>query len=148
MEDAAAEVAGTELRGFFDHALRSTAELDYAGGLAAAGLALVPAHAPAPLPPARRRRAGTGRRRLRRAVRVPNESRTGLTLRGDGGRVVVVNVLAGIRRVARGGERRATSWWRWTASASPAPDWLNARLMEHAPGAQRACSPSFAATSC
>ena len=125
VEAAAAEVAGTDLRAFFDHALRSTAELDYAGALAAAGLALLPAHQAAPAgaaaPPAP----------------PPQESRTGLTLRVDGGRVMVVNVLAGSAAwqagVSPGDELVALDGFR-----VPAPEWLNARLVERAPGSRAA----------
>jgi predicted metalloprotease with PDZ domain len=131
VEDAASEVAGTELRGFFDHALRSTQELDYAGALAAAGLALVPAHQAAPGAP---QQAGTAAG-APPPPRVPEESRTGLTLRGDGGRVVVVNVLAGSAAwqagVNPGDELVALDGFRVAS-----PDWLNARLMEHPRGAQ------------
>ena len=132
VEDAASEVAGTELRGFFDHALRSTQELDYAGALAAAGLALVPVHQAAPgaqQPP------GTAAPGAPAQPRVPEESRTGLTLRGEGGRVVVVNVLAGSAAwqagVNAGDELVALDGFRVAS-----PDWLNARLMEHPRGAQ------------
>jgi predicted metalloprotease with PDZ domain len=127
VEDVAAEVAGTDLRPFFDHALRGTAELDYAGGLAAAGLALVPVHqAGGPQGP------GGGKQN---APRVPDESRTGLTLRAEGGRVVVVNVLAGSAGwragVNAGDELVALDGFRVGSM-----EWLNARLMEYARGAQ------------
>ena len=128
VEAAAAEVAGTELRAFFDHALRSTAELDYAGPLATAGLELVPVHQAAPAPAAP---AGAP------APAPPAESRTGLTLRGEGGRVVVVNVLAGSAAwqagVSPGDELVALDGFR-----IPAPEWLNARLVERAPGSRAA----------
>lgn len=131
VEAAAAEVAGMDLRGFFDHALRSTAELDYAGGLAVAGLQMVPLHQATPPVPGGGQASGTG------PSRVPNESRTGLTLRGEAGRVVVVNVLAGSAAwragVNAGDELVALDGFR-----IPAPDWLNARLMEREPGAHAA----------
>ncbi|HST60570.1 MAG TPA: PDZ domain-containing protein, partial [Longimicrobium sp.] len=141
VEDAAAEVAGTELRGFFDHALRSTAELDFAGALAVAGLQMVPVHEAALRPPPAGGPVpgggpmpGAGPAPGAGQMRVPNESRTGLTLRGEGGRVVVVNVLAGSAAwragVNAGDELVALDGFR-----IPAPEWLNARLMEHAPGA-------------
>ncbi|HYW11199.1 MAG TPA: PDZ domain-containing protein [Longimicrobium sp.] len=150
VEDAAAEVAGTELRGFFDHALRSTAELDFAGGLAVAGLQMVPVHEAAQRPapgagqmpgggsmPDTGQMPGAGSAPGAGSMRVPNESRTGLTLRGEGGRIVVVNVLAGSAAwragVNAGDELVALDGFR-----IPAPDWLNTRLMEHAPGAQAA----------
>ena len=126
VEDAAAEVAGTELRGFFDHALRSTAELDFAGGLAVAGLALVPVHQAGPPPPP----GGGGP-----MPRVPDESRTGLTLRAEDGRLVVVNVLAGSAAwgagVNAGDELVALDGFRIAT-----PDWLNARLLEFQRGAR------------
>jgi predicted metalloprotease with PDZ domain len=127
VEDAAAEVAGTELRDFFDYALRSTGELDYAGGLAVAGLAIVPAHqAGAP------QAGGAGQPS---GPRVPDESRTGLTLRAEGGRIVVANVLAGTAAwragVNAGDELVALDGFR-----IPAPEWLNARLLEFQRGAQ------------
>ncbi|HEX6911799.1 MAG TPA: PDZ domain-containing protein, partial [Longimicrobium sp.] len=121
VEDVASEVAGTDLRPFFDHALRSTGELDFAGALASAGLALVPVHQAAPP-------GGT-------PPRVPDESRTGLTLRGDGGRVTVVNVLAGSAAwqagVNPGDELVALEGFRVAS-----PEWLNTRLMEHPKGAR------------
>jgi predicted metalloprotease with PDZ domain len=125
VESAAAEVAGTDLRAFFDHALRSTGELDYAGALATAGLTLVPAGAPAAAtPPAE----GA-------PPQPPVESRTGLTLQGAGGRLTVVNVLAGSAGwqagVSPGDELVALDGFR-----IPAPEWLNARLVERAPGSR------------
>jgi predicted metalloprotease with PDZ domain len=129
VEAAAAEVAGTDLRPFFDHALRSTGELDYAGALAVAGLALVPAHQAGPAGPPPQAGAQPT------APRVPTESRTGLTLRMEGGRVVVVNVLAGSAAwqagVNAGDELVALDGFRVTS-----PDWLNARLMDHAVGSR------------
>lgn len=127
VEGAAAEVAGTDLGPFFGHALRSTQELDYAGGLRAAGLALVPMHqAGAP--------AGTGDGTAP-APRVPEESRTGLTLRMEGGRAVVVNVLMGTAGwragVNAGDELVALDGFRVAGM-----EWLNARLMEYARGAE------------
>ncbi|MBW3570383.1 MAG: PDZ domain-containing protein, partial [Gemmatimonadetes bacterium] len=63
------------------------------------------------------------------------DSRTGLTLRGEGGRLVVVNVLAGTAAweagVNAGDELVALDGFR-----IPAPEWLNARLLEYSPGAQ------------
>jgi predicted metalloprotease with PDZ domain len=127
VEDAAAEVAGTELRDFFDHALRSTGELDYAGGLAVAGLALVPVQqAAGPQGAAAGGPSGS---------RVPDESYTGLTLRAEGGRIVVANVLAGSAAwragVNAGDELVALDGFR-----IPAPEWLNARLLEFKRGSQ------------
>lgn len=134
VEAAASEVAGTDLRGFFDHALRSTGELDYAGALAVAGLALVPVHeagAPGQAPA----QAGSQPSAAPQPPRGPEESRTGLTLRMEGGRVAVVNVLAGSAAwhagVNAGDELVALDGFR-----VPSPEWLNGRLMEFARGAQ------------
>lgn len=130
VEAVAAEVAGTDLRGFFDHALRSTAELDYAGGLAVAGLSLVPLHQAGGPPPGP---GGAGAGGM--APRVHKESRTGLTLRTDAGRVIVVNVLAGSAAwragVNPGDELVALDGFRVVS-----PDWLNTRLMEFQRGVQ------------
>ena len=142
VEALAAEVAGTELRGFFDDALRSTAELDYAGPLAAAGLELVPPRPPgAPvggmMGPGAVRFAGPAGA----TVPVPPppawESHTGLTLRMEGGRTVVVNVLAGTAAwragVNAGDELVALDGFRIAG-----PDFLNARLLELQPGSNAA----------
>ena len=63
------------------------------------------------------------------------ESRTGLTLRHEGSRLVVVNVLAGTAGweagVNAGDELVALDGFR-----IPSPDWLNARLLEFKPGVQ------------
>jgi predicted metalloprotease with PDZ domain len=80
VEALAAEVAGRDLTAFFDRYLRSTEELDFDGPLAAAGLALRPAHEPRP---------GAG------AWGARTEPRTGIQLKVEGGRAVVANVLAG-----------------------------------------------------
>lgn len=157
VEAAAEEVAGFSLRAFFDHTLRSTGELDYASALAAAGLRLVPAHlagppmgAP-PRPPVAADGAAVGgvRRGPPPGWRPPppppfgappvlpgnRESRTGLTLRAEGGRLVVVNVLAGTAGwqagVNAGDELVALDGFR-----IPGPEWLNARLLEFKPGVQ------------
>lgn len=155
VEAVAEEVAGFPLGAFFDHALRSTGELDYAPALAAAGLRLVPAHqagpppGAAPRPPEAADAAPAASPAPPRAFRPPphppfgmpapmpanRDSRTGLTLRGEGGRLVVVNVLAGTAAweagVNAGDELVALDGFR-----IPAPEWLNARLLEYSPGAQ------------
>jgi predicted metalloprotease with PDZ domain len=159
VEAVAEEVAGFPLRDFFDHTLRSTAELSYDAALAAAGLRLVPIHlagspqgAP-PRPPA----AEGGTPAAAPAARsgpppgwrppppppfgmpVPmpghRESRTGLTLRAEGRVLVVVNVLTGSAAwqagVNAGDELVALDGFR-----IPSPDWLNARLLEYQPGVE------------
>jgi predicted metalloprotease with PDZ domain len=81
VERIAGEVAGTDLRAFFDLALRGTAELPFDEILSAAGLTLRPAHetAPAPFPAADPR----------------TEVHTGLQFKPEGGRNLVSHVLAG-----------------------------------------------------
>jgi predicted metalloprotease with PDZ domain len=63
------------------------------------------------------------------------ESRTGLTLRAEGGRLVVVNVLAGTAGwqagVNAGDELVALDGFRVAG-----PEWLNARLLEYQPGVE------------
>jgi predicted metalloprotease with PDZ domain len=81
VERIASEVAGAPLGGFFDLALRGTAELPFAAILAAAGLVLRPAHELAPVPfPATE------------ATRT--EVRMGLQLKPEGGRTLVSHVLS------------------------------------------------------
>jgi predicted metalloprotease with PDZ domain len=125
VEAAAAEVAGTDLSDFFDHALRSTGELEFEPALAAAGLELVPVHLAASPP-----REG----QPRQAPPVPAESHTGLTLQMQGARVTVVNVLTGSAAwragVNAGDELVAMDGFRVAGM-----EWLNARLMERQPGA-------------
>jgi predicted metalloprotease with PDZ domain len=129
VEGVAAEVAGAELSAFFDRALRGTAELDFAGPLSAAGLVLVPRHAPvagatAPVADPSRER-------------VANEARTGLQMKPEGGRVMVAHVLAGSAAwragVNAGDELVALDGFRVTD-----PGWLSARLLERAPGSTAA----------
>lgn len=155
VEAVAEEVAGFSLRAFFDHAVRSTGELDYASTLGAAGLALIPAHQAGPPPGAPRPPVAAEGQPAGapgappRAWRPPppppfgqpgpmpmnRESRTGLTLRAEGGRMVVVNVLAGSAAwqagVNAGDELVALDGFRVAG-----PEWLNARLLEYKPGVQ------------
>lgn len=123
VEAAAAEVAGTELKDFFDHALRSTGELDFESALAGAGLQLLPAAQA--VPPAR-----DGQQR----PPVPQEAHTGMTFRMEGGRIFVANVLTGSAGwkagVNAGDELVALDGFR-----IPAPEWVTARLMEQKRGA-------------
>jgi predicted metalloprotease with PDZ domain len=160
VEAVAEEVAGIPLGGFFDQALRSTAELDYAEPLAAAGLMLVPVHAPPAAPPPAAGAApapnpdpsaapasgqpgtppadGAGGGTAPAAAggtRPPVESRTGLQLRMEGSRIVVAHVLAGSAAwragVNAGDELVALDGFR-----IPAPDWLNARVVERPAGSR------------
>lgn len=151
VEAVAEEVAGFSLRAFFDHTLRSTGELNYASALAAAGLRLVPSHlagppgAPPRPPVSADDAAPKGPPPGWRPPPPPpfgtpapmpgnRESHTGLTLRHEGSRLVVVNVLAGTAGweagVNAGDELVALDGFR-----IPGADWLNARLLEFAPGA-------------
>jgi predicted metalloprotease with PDZ domain len=140
VEALAAEVAGTDLRPFFDHALRSTGELDYAGLLAFAGAELVPPRPPGapmagmgPMGPGPVRFAGPAGATLPVPPPGPWESHTGLTLRGGAGRIEVVNVLTGSAAwqagVNAGDELVALDGFRVMA-----PEWLNARLLERQQG--------------
>jgi predicted metalloprotease with PDZ domain len=81
VERIASEVAGTSLAGFFDLALRTTAELPFEAILENAGLVLRPAHEPAPFPATE--------------ASARTEVRTGLQFRAEGGRMLVSHVLAG-----------------------------------------------------
>ena len=144
VEAVAEEVAGVQLRGFFDHALRSTGELDYAGALEVAGLMLLPAHE---RPAGAAAAAGTGADPRAAPVaaetpspdpsaeRVRTESRTGLQLRAEGARIVVAHVLAGSAAwragVNAGDELVALDGFRIAG-----PDWLNARILERPPGSR------------
>lgn len=123
VEAVASEVAGRDLKPLFDRWLRSTEELDYDAALAAAGLALRPAHEgrPGGAP------AFAGMR---------TEARTGLQFKGEGGRTVVGSVLAGTPAwragVNAGDEVVALDGLRIT------PDALGARLQEKPHGARAA----------
>ncbi len=89
VERVAAEVAGADLGAFFDHALRSTGELDFAGPLAAAGLELLWAHeARQPRP------AGPSADPSFPVPPTPQEVRVGIQVKFEGSKAVVGNVLA------------------------------------------------------
>jgi predicted metalloprotease with PDZ domain len=125
VERVAAEVAGADLSAFFDAALRGRGELDYASGLAAAGLELVQGAAPAAAPAA----ATVGEPGARPA---PHDARTGIQMKFENGRTVVGNVLAD------------TPAWRAGLNAGDEVialdgirvglDSLTARLMDRKPG--------------
>ncbi len=127
VERLAAEVADADLGAFFDRALRSTDELDFAGGLSAAGLLLVPHHAPVV------GQAATGPVGDPSRERVASEARTGLQLKSEGGRAMVAHVLAGSAAwragVNPGDELVALNGFR-----VPDPAWLNARMLERPVG--------------
>ncbi|WP_420128857.1 M61 family metallopeptidase [Longimicrobium sp.] len=156
VEAVAEEVAGFSLRAFFDHTLRSTGELDYNSALAAAGLRLLPAHMAGPAtgapprppvaaegaPPAGRKGPPPGWRPpppppfgMPAPLPANRESQTGLTLRNEGSRLVVVNVLTGMAGwhagVNAGDELVALDGFRIAGT-----EWLNARLLEFKPGAE------------
>lgn len=158
VEAVAEEVAGFSLRAFFDHTLRSTGELDYASALAAAGLRLVPMHMAGPpmgaaarpaVPAAEGAKPGGTPAGPPPGWRPPppppfgmpgpmpgnRESQTGLTLRSEGSRIIVVNVLAGTAGaqagVNAGDELVALDGFRIAG-----PEWLNARLLEFKPGVE------------
>jgi predicted metalloprotease with PDZ domain len=142
VEALAEEVAGTELRGFFDLALRSTGELDYAAAFAAAGLELVaprppggPATPVGPMGPGPVRFAGPAGAPVSAPAPQAWESHTGLTLSGGGTQLVVANVLTGSAAwragVNAGDELVALDGFRILG-----PDWLNARLVERQQGSE------------
>jgi len=130
VEAVASEVAGADLTPLFDRWLRTAGELDFAPQLAAAGLALVPAHeamrpggAPAPAPHPSAAEPG---------AQAPREVRVGFQWKMEGARTVVGNVLAG------------SPAWRAGLNAGDElvaldgirvdPMSLGARLQERAPG--------------
>ncbi len=120
VERIASEVAGTSLAGFFDLALRGTAELPFDAVLEPAGLVLRPTHELAPASfPATEDTART-------------EVRTGLQLKSEGGRTLVSHVLAGTpgyrAGINAGDELVALDGMRITADSLPA------RLAERAHG--------------
>jgi len=129
VEALASEAAGVELGPLFDRWLRAADELDFAPYLAAAGLALVPAHearpAGAPAPPV----GEPGAERMR-------EVRIGFQFKFEGGKTVVGNVLAGTPAwragVSAGDELLALDGLRVDAMS------LGARLQEKAPGSTAA----------
>jgi predicted metalloprotease with PDZ domain len=131
VERVAAEVAGADLSAFFDAAVRGTAELELAAGLAAAGLLLVPREAPVVGGPTRP--VGDPS-----SERVTTEAATGLQLKpGEGGRVMVAHVLAGSAGwragVNPGDEVVALDGFRVRD-----PTWLHARLLERGAGSAAA----------
>jgi predicted metalloprotease with PDZ domain len=109
--ELASEVAGEDLSEFFARYLTSTLELDYAGALAGAGLELVPGMA-------------SGADSV--------ETRLGVRLRDEAGRVVITNVLSGGPAERAGLEARdelvAVAGFRASAAH------LAARLAERAAG--------------
>jgi predicted metalloprotease with PDZ domain len=137
VEALASEAAGEELRPFFDRWLRGTEELDFAAHLAAAGIALVPAHEMRPGAPGGPAGAAAGTMppppvgdpsadRMR-------EVRVGFQFKFEGGKTIVGNVLAGSPAwragVSAGDEVLALDGLRIDAMS------LGARLQEKAPGA-------------
>ncbi|HEX2203239.1 MAG TPA: PDZ domain-containing protein [Longimicrobium sp.] len=130
VERVAAEVAGEELSGFFDRALRGTEELDYAAELAAAGLKLVPAHEGRPgAPPVGAGVMGPGGDP---SAPPRGEVSFGVQFKHEGGKTVVGSVLAGSPAwragVNAGDELVALDGLR------VGPESLSARLMEKTPG--------------
>jgi predicted metalloprotease with PDZ domain len=127
VEAVAAEVAGTDLSGFFDAYLRSTRELDYAAHLAAAGLELVWSHEARPAPP---RTGAVGDPSA--PPPTPQEVRIGVQMKFEGNRPLIGNVLAD------------TPAWRAGLNAGDELvaldglrvgfDTLTARMMEKKPG--------------
>jgi predicted metalloprotease with PDZ domain len=89
LERVASEVAGADLSAFFDAALRGRGELEYAPVLAAAGLELVGAHAPAVAGAAGSATVGEPG-----AKPAPRDVRIGIQMKFEGGRTLVGNVLA------------------------------------------------------
>jgi predicted metalloprotease with PDZ domain len=158
VETLASEIAGVELKPLFDRWLRTPAELDFAPQLAAAGLALVPAHEARPAAgtatgaggqpgAAGQAAAGTAAAQAPAgaasagpaqgsppdaAAQAPREVRVGFQFKMDGGRTVVGNVLAGTPAwragVNAGDELVALDGIRVDAMS------LGARLQERAPG--------------
>lgn len=142
VEALASEVAGTELRGFFDSALRSTQELDFAGALAFAGVEAIAPRPPGgpstpvgPMGPGPVPFVGPAGATMPVSPPMAWESHTGITLKPEGGRWTVVNVLTGSAAwragVNAGDELVALDGFRVVA-----PDWLNARLLERQQGSQ------------
>ena len=112
VEQIAEQVCGVPLDGFFQEYLRGTAELDFAGELAAAGLTLVPAPD-----------SGTS---------AAGEVQLGIRVRDEGGRPRVTHVLAGTPAweagINAGDELVALDGYRVY------PGTLAARLAERTPG--------------
>ena len=89
VERVASEVAGADLGPLFDRWLRGTEELDFAPYLAAAGLAIGPAHEAHPAAGISSPPVGEPGAQPMREVRV------GFQFKMEGGRTIVGNVLAG-----------------------------------------------------
>jgi len=139
VEEIASEVAGVELKPLFDRWLRTPAELDFAPHLAAAGLALVPAHevrqGPGAMGAGGQPGAGGQTNPAGQAgasAEAPREVRVGFQFKMDGVRTVVGNVLAGTPAwragVNAGDELVALDGIRVDAMS------LGTRLQERAPG--------------
>lgn len=139
VEALASEIAGVELKPLFDRWLRTPAELDFAPQLAAAGLALVPAHEVRPGSASAGDRSGAAGQPGAGGPTVssgdahgPREVRVGFQFKMDGGRTVVGNVMAGTPAwragVNAGDELVALDGIRVDAMS------LGARLQERAPG--------------
>lgn len=140
-EQIASEVAGHSLAPLFDGWLRGTQELDFAPYLAAAGLALAPAHeappgagpSPAGAAPAVQRAGGPGDVAGQAPVPTPpNEVRIGIQFKHEGGKMVVGNVLMGMPAwragVSAGDEVVALDGLRVDMMT------LSARMQEKTPG--------------
>jgi predicted metalloprotease with PDZ domain len=134
VEEVASEVAGADLRPLFDRWLRSADELDFAPYLAAAGVALLPAHevrpggaGAAPAPPVPPAEPGASQMR---------EVKIGFQFKFDGGKTLVGNVLAGTPAwragVSAGDEILALDGLRVDAMS------IGVRLQEKAPGSTAA----------
>jgi predicted metalloprotease with PDZ domain len=100
VEALAAEVAGTDLSGFFDAYIRGTAELDYDRALAAAGMRIGPTPAPASptkanAAPASDAEASTTARPSPLSDAAEIEGRLGVRARERNGRVEIALVLEG-----------------------------------------------------
>ena len=126
VEEVACEVAGADLKPFFDRWLRSTQELDFASVLAAFGLALAPAHEPRPGAPAPPPPTGEPGAQQMREVKV------GFQFKLEAGKTIIGNVMAGTPAwragVSHGDELVALDGLRVDAMS------LGFRMQEKAPG--------------
>jgi len=134
VEEVASEIAGTDLRPLFDRWLRGADELDFAPHLAAAGVALVPAHEARPgmpgagaAPPVPAAEPGASQVR---------EVNIGFQFKFEGAKTVVGNVLAGTPAwragVSAGDEILALDGLRVDAMS------MAMRMQEKAPGSTAA----------